>query len=86
MTGPTTFHSRIFALLELAGKGGFRTAEELIHVVVRRSPPNFVNHRWNSQTNKIDGRCSESAVRKTFEFAVTLGLLDGDSGCSYRRG
>jgi hypothetical protein len=80
MVGATTYYSRILALLELTGSRSFRTAGDLIKSVITRSPPNFVYHRWNQEKNQIEGMCSESAVEKTFELAVDLGLLDRESG------
>jgi hypothetical protein len=52
----------------------------LINGIVAKSPENFVYHRWDKEEEKVVGRCSRLSVRKTFDLAVDLGLLDRKSG------
>ncbi len=80
MPGKTTYYSRVQAMLELAGARSSRSREDFIKSIVRRSPPNFVYHRWDPQEEEIRPRCSRTAIERTFELAVELGLLHGDSG------
>ncbi len=76
----TTDYSRIRALLELATVRRATSAEDLVQSIVRRSPPNFVFHRWNREKGEVVGYCSETSVRKTLKLASDLGLVDGESG------
>ena len=76
----TTDYSRIQILLELAAARKFGSAEDLIHSIVHRSPPNFVFHRWDREKGEIVGYCSETSVRKTLALASDLGLLDAETG------
>ena len=80
MPGKTTYYARLQALLELVGSREHHSANDLLQGVVRRSPPNFVFHRWDSEEEKVVARCSENAVRNTMNLAVELGLLDAESG------
>ena len=76
----TTDYSRIQALLELAAARKVGSAEDLVQSVVRRSPPNFVFHRWDRDKGEVVGYCSETSVRKTLGLASDLGLVDRESG------
>jgi len=80
LPGKTTYYTRLQALLELVGSREHRSANELLQGIVRRSPPNFVFHRWDSKEEKVIARCSENAVRNTMNLAVELGLLDAELG------
>jgi len=76
----TTDYSRIQVLLELATTRRVTSAEDLVQSIIRRSPPNFVFHRWDREKGEVVGHCSETSVRKTLELASDLGLVDGESG------
>jgi hypothetical protein len=76
----TTDYSRVQALLELAVARKAASAEDLVQSIVRRSPPNFVFHRWDREKGEVVGHCSETSVRKTLALASDLGLVDGESG------
>lgn len=76
----TTDYSRVQALLELATARKVTSAEDLVQSIVRRSPPNFVFHRWDREKGEVVGYCSETSVRKTLALASDLGLVDGESG------
>lgn len=76
----TSDYSRIQALLELAATRRVASAEELVQSVVRRSPPNFVFHRWDHVKGEVVGYCSEASVRKTLGLASDLGLVDSELG------
>lgn len=80
MPGKTTYYSRIHVLLARAGSRGWRNSGDLIQSVVEKSPENFVYHRWSEEEGEITAHCSIPAVRKTFDLAVDLGLIDVDTG------
>lgn len=79
MAGKTSYYSRLHAMLELTGGRVWRSSSEFVRSIVRKSPPNFVYHRWDETEEKIVPKCSESAVWNTFKLAVELGLLDQES-------
>ena len=79
MKGETTYYRRIQVILELSGARKPRLAEEFIQGIVRRSPPNFVYHRWDAKRQEIVPQCSEPAVRRAFNLAAQLGLVDAES-------
>jgi len=84
--GDTTYYRRIQVLLELSGARSPRSAEDFIQGIVRRSPPNFVFHRWDADKEEVTPQCSESAIRKAFDMAVQLGLLDRGSAALTTQG
>ena len=86
MPGKSTYYSRIQIMLELAGARKSRSSEEFIQGIVRKSPPNFVYHRWDPDKEEISAKCSESVARRTFELACELGLMDRESGALTKDG
>ena len=76
MAGKTTYHSRLQEFVDLAGGHEATSSEELIQMIMRRSPPSFVYHRWDPDRQETVAKCSETAVRRTLDLACDLGLFD----------
>lgn len=76
MAGKTTYYERLQVVLGLASNRRVQSLDDLQQSIVRRSPPNFVYHRWDPEQDDVVPKCSDAAVRKTLGLACDLGLLD----------
>lgn len=76
MPGETTYYRRLQVLLELSASIKPKVAEILLDKIKKKSPPNFVYHRWDPDNEEMVSRFSEPAIEKTLNLAVELGLLN----------
>jgi hypothetical protein len=86
MPGETTYYRRLQVLLELSASIKPKAAESFVDNIKKKSPPNYVYHRWDPEKEELVARCSKAAIEKTLSLGVELGLLREKTGMLTKAG
>ena len=80
MAGKTTYYRRLQVILELSASEKPSDKEAFLAGINRKSPPNFVYHRWDPKRKERVGITSSGAILGTFNLAVRLGIIEEETG------